>query len=109
MPPAVRRRLHRGTEEEDASQLKLGFSSLFVPLTKCRRRIQRRSAPNNIRSQTPHRRRVDATTQGYGRGHAPDRVYPPMQTYSSVMKKTQEYLGSFARFQTTEAIHAVER
>ena len=27
----------------------------------------------------------------------------------SVMKKTQEYLNTFARFQTTEAIHAVER
>src|SRR5277367_2502745 len=26
-----------------------------------------------------------------------------------VMKKTQEYLSSFARFKTTEAIHAVER
>jgi hypothetical protein len=26
-----------------------------------------------------------------------------------VMKKTQDYLGTFARFQTTEAIHAVER
>ena len=25
------------------------------------------------------------------------------------MKKTQEYLNSFARFKTTEAIHAVER
>ena len=27
----------------------------------------------------------------------------------SVMKKTQEYLTTFARFKTTEAIHAVER
>ena len=26
-----------------------------------------------------------------------------------MMKKTREYLNSFARFQTTEAIHAVER
>jgi DNA-directed RNA polymerase II subunit RPB4 len=26
-----------------------------------------------------------------------------------VMKKTQEYLTSFARFNSTEAIHAVER
>ena len=26
-----------------------------------------------------------------------------------VMKKSQEYLNSFARFKTTEAIHAVER
>jgi DNA-directed RNA polymerase II subunit RPB4 len=25
------------------------------------------------------------------------------------MKKTQEYLNNFARFKTTEAIHAVER
>jgi hypothetical protein len=34
MPPAVRRRLHRGTEEEDASQLKLGFLTFLIPLTK---------------------------------------------------------------------------
>jgi DNA-directed RNA polymerase II subunit RPB4 len=27
----------------------------------------------------------------------------------SVMKNTQEYLTTFARFKTTEAIHAVER
>jgi hypothetical protein len=26
-----------------------------------------------------------------------------------VMKKTQEYLATFARFKTKEAIHAVER
>jgi hypothetical protein len=31
------------------------------------------------------------------------------QADGRVMKKTQDYLTNFARFQTTEAIHAVER
>jgi hypothetical protein len=113
------RRLHRGTEDEDAAQLKLGISSLYTPpppfdldLTRCKTGHEFNEADTLTASEAKLLIDVVLTQRPKDTGEdMPLTEYHPLivALMGRVMKKTQEYLTTFARFKSTEAIHSVER